>query len=73
MQDARAEAQSALQEIQAAKKITAGKAFIMQSKYVKETFLLLTRIWSFPGAFTDLPRSISDAAQFYRTEEKKSA
>ena len=65
-QDARAEAQSALQEIQAAKKIAAGKAFIMQSKYVKETFLLLTRIWSSPGAFTDLPRSVSDAADFYR-------
>ena len=38
--DAQAEAQSALQEIQAAKKIAAGKAFIMQSKSVKETFLL---------------------------------
>ena len=25
------------------------------------------------GAFADLPRSISDAAQFYRTKEKKSA
>ena len=71
-QDARAEAQSALQEIQAAKKIAAGKAFIMQSKYVKETFLLLTRIWSSPGAFADLPRSISDAAEFYRAEEGSS-
>ena len=27
----------------------------------------------FPWAFADLPRSISDAALFYRTEEKKSA
>ena len=42
--DAKAEAQKALQEIQAAKKIAAGKAFIMQSKHVEETFLLLTRI-----------------------------
>ena len=25
----------------------------------------------FPGTFADLPRSISDAAQFYRKEEKK--
>ena len=41
---AKAEAQKALQEIQAAKKIAAGKAFIMQSKHVKETFLLLTRV-----------------------------
>ena len=39
---ARAEAQKALQEIEAMKKIAAGKAFIMQSQHVKETFLLLT-------------------------------
>ena len=32
VQDARAEAQSALQEMQAAKKITAGKSFAMQSQ-----------------------------------------
>ena len=48
-QDAQAEAQSALQEIQAAKEIVAGKYFTMQSKYVKETFLVLTRIWAFQG------------------------
>ena len=67
--DAKAEAQKALQEIEAAKKIAAGKAFIMQSKHVKETFLLLTRVRSSPGAFADLPCSISDAAEFYRAEE----
>ena len=67
--DAKAKAQKALQEIEAAKKIAAGKAFIMQSKHVKETFLLLTRIWSSPGAFADLPRSISDATVFYRAKE----
>lgn len=36
---------------------------------MKETFLLLTRIRSSLGAFADLPRSISDAAEFYRAEE----
>ena len=71
-QEARDEAQSALQEIQAARKIAAGKAFIMQSKSVKETFLLLARIWSSPGAFTDLPPNVSDAAEFYRAEEGSS-
>ena len=40
--DAKAEAQKALQEIQAAKKIAEGKAFFMQSKHVEESFLLLT-------------------------------
>ena len=70
--DAKAKAQKARQEIQAAKKITAGKAFIMQSKHVEETFLLLNRIQSSPGAFADLPRSISDATEFYRAEEGRS-
>ena len=54
------------------KKIAAGKAFFMQSKHVKVNYLLLTRIRSSPGAFADLPRSISDAAKFYRAEEGSS-
>ena len=63
---AKAEAQKALQEIDAMKKIAAGKAFYMQSKHVKGNYLLLTRIRSSPGAFAYLPRSVSDAAQFYQ-------
>ena len=47
--DARAEAQNALQGIQAAKDIAAGNSFTMQSKYVKETFHVLIRIRVFPG------------------------
>ena len=70
--DAKAEAQKALQEIQVAKKIAEGKTFIMQSKHVERSFLLLTQIRSSPGAFADLPRSIWDAAEFYRAEEGSS-
>ena len=44
----------------------------MQSKYVEETFLLLTRIRSSPWAFADLPRSVSDAVKFYRPQEGSS-
>ena len=62
---ARNEAQGVLQEIQDARKITAGKAFSMQSKNVKRKYLLLTQIRSSPGAFADLPRSVSDAAEFF--------
>ena len=69
---ARVEAQGALQEIQEARKIAAGKAFSMQSKYVERKYLLLTRIRSSPGAFADLPRSVSDAAEFFRAEEGSS-
>ena len=54
------------------KKIAAGKAFFMQSKNIKVNYLLLTRIRSSPGAFADLPRSVSDAAAFYRAEEGSS-
>ena len=60
MKDAKAEAEKAHQEIQEAKMIAAGKKFFMQSKHVEEAFLLLTRIRSSPGAFADLPRSVSD-------------
>ena len=69
---AKAEAQKALQEIDAMKKIAAGKAFYMQSKHVKVNYLLLTRIRSSLGPFADLPHSVSDAAQFYQAEEGSS-
>ena len=54
------------------KRIAAGKAFFMQSKHVKVNYLLVTKLRSSPGAFTDLPRSVSDAAAFYRAEEGSS-
>ena len=54
------------------KKIAACKAFYMQSKHVKVNYRLRTRIRSSPGAFADLPRSVSDAAQFYQAEEGSS-
>ena len=69
---AKAEAQKALQEIEAMRKRAAGKALNMQSKHVKVNYLLLTRVRSSPGAFTDMPRSVSDAAQFYQAEEGSS-
>ena len=50
-QHAKAEAQKALQEIEAVKKIAAGKAFIMQSKHVKETFF-----FTYPSS--ELSRSV---------------
>ena len=69
---AKAEAQKALQEIETMRKIAAGKAFSMQSKHVQGNYLLLTRVRSSPGAFADLPRSVFDAAAFYRDEEGSS-
>ena len=70
--EARVEAQGARREIQEAKQIAAGKAFNMQSKFVRRRYILLTRVWSSPGAFVDLPRSIADATEFFRAEEGSS-
>ena len=50
-------------------KIAVGKAFSMQSKYVKKKYFLLTRIRSSPRAFADLPHSLSNAAEFFPAEE----
>ena len=69
---AKAESQKTLQELDEVKKIAAGKAFFMQSKHINVSYLLLTPIRSSPGAFADLPRSVSDAAAFYRAEEGSS-
>ena len=69
---AKADAHKSLQEIELVRKIAAGKAFFMQSKHVNVNYVLLTRIRSSQGAFADLPRSVSDAAAFYRAEEGSS-
>ena len=62
---AKTKSQKTLQELDEVKKIAMGKAFFMQSKHINVSYLLLTQIWSSPGAFADLPRSVSDAAAFY--------
>src|SRR3954463_4684776 len=69
---AKAKAQKALQELEEMRKIAVGKAFFMQSRNIKVNYLLLTRIRSSPGAFVDLPHSVSDAAAFYQAEEGSS-
>src|SRR3954469_25521936 len=70
--NAKAEAQKGLPELEEVKKRATGKAFLMQSRNIKVNYLLLTRIRSSLGAFVDLPRSVSDAAVFYRAEESSS-
>ena len=40
----------------------------MQSKYAERQYLLLTWVQNSLGDFADLPRSVSDAVEFYRAE-----
>ena len=72
VKEARVEAQGARQEIQEARQIAAGKAFLLQSKLASRRYILLTRVWSSPSAFVDLPRSVADVVEFFRAEEGRS-
>ena len=71
VKSAKAESQKTLQELDAVKKITAGKAFFMQSRNIKVNYMLLTRIRSSPGAFADLPHSVPTPP--HSTELKRAA
>ena len=58
------------------RKVAAGKACCVHGHFyiiVGRTLKRQAEFFVFAGAFVDLPRSISNTAQFYRTEEKKSA
>ena len=63
--EARIESQSAREEIHQARQIAAGKAFLLQSAFGGQRYALMTRVWSSPGAFADLPKSAADAAQYF--------
>jgi hypothetical protein len=60
--EARVESRSAREEIRQAKQIAAGKPFLLQSVFGGQRYALLTRLWSSPDAFADLPRSATGAA-----------
>ena len=64
--EARSESRAAREEIRQAGEIAAGKPFLLQTKFGDPKYALLNQMWSSPDAFLDLPRSTSDAAQFYQ-------
>ena len=64
--DAWGETQSALQGIHEARKIAAGKAFFHVKQVFEGKTMFLISNPDFSGVFAELPRSISDAAQFYQ-------
>ena len=60
--EARTESRAAREEIKQAEQIAAGKPFLLQSKFGSRKYALLTRLWSSPDAFADLPKSAVNAA-----------
>lgn len=67
--EARSESRAAREEIQQAKEIAAGKPFLLQTKFGDPDYAQLNQVWSSPAEFLDLPKSSSDAAQFYQAQE----
>ena len=67
--EARAKSRAACEEIKQAGLIAASKPFLLQSKFGNQKYVLLTRLWTAPDAFVDLPKSVADAAQFFRAQE----
>ena len=61
-EEAQAESRAACEEIKQAGQIAASKPFPLQSKFGNQTYVLLTRLWSAPDAFADLPKTAADAA-----------
>ena len=67
--EARSESRAAREEIRQAGEIAAGKPFLLQTKFGNPKYAPLNQMWSSPNAFLDLPKSASDAAQFYQAQE----
>ena len=67
--EARSESRAAREEIRQAGEIAAGKPFLLQTKSGDPKYDPLNQMWSFPDAFLDLPKSLSDAVQFYQAQE----
>ena len=67
--EAWSESRAAHEEIRQAGEIAAGKPFSLQTKFGDPNYAQLNQVWSSPDEFLDLPKSSSDAAQFYQARE----
>ena len=67
--EAQSESRAAREEIRQAGEIAAGKPFLLQAKFRDPKYAPLNQMWSSPDAFLDLPKSVSDAAQFFQAQE----
>ena len=64
--EARSESRAIREEVRQAKEIMAGKPLLLQAKFGNMNYAQLNQVWSSPDEFLDLPKSSSDAAQYYQ-------
>ena len=67
--EARSESRTTCEEIRQSGEIAAGKPFLLQAKFGDPNYAQLNQVWSSLDNFLDLPKSSSDAAQFYHAQE----
>ena len=67
--EARSESRAAREEVRQAGEIPAAKLFLLQPKFGDPNYAQLNQVWSSPDEFLHLPKSSSDAAQFYHARE----
>ena len=63
--EARSESRAAREEIRQAGEIAAGKHFLLQTKFGDPKYAPLNQRWSSPDPFMDLPKSATDANQYF--------
>ena len=66
VREARSESRAAREEVRHAREIAAGKPFLLQTKFGDPNYAQLNQVWCSPDEFLDLPKSSSDAAQYYQ-------
>ena len=67
--ESRSKSRAAREEIRQAGEIAAGKPFLLQTKFGDPNYAPLNQVWSSPDVLLDLPKSASEAAQFYQAQE----
>ena len=67
--EARSESRALREEVRQAKEIVAGKPFLLQTKFGDPNYAQLNQVWSSPDEFLDLPKSSSNAAQYYQARD----
>ena len=67
--EARSESRAVREEVRQAREIAAGKPFLLQTKFGDLNYAQLNQVWSSPDEFLDLPKSSSDAAQYYQARD----
>ena len=67
--EARSESRAVREEVRQAREIAAGKPFLLQTKFGDPNYAQLNQVWSSPDEFLDLPKSSSDAAQYYQARD----